>query len=1148
MISASDISNFLACHHLTRLDCAESAGQIKKPFFGDHGIDLLRKLGLRHEEHYLQSLAQSHKTICKVSRDLPWAAAVALTLDAMRQGVGVVYQATFEEDEWGGRADFLIRVETPSSLGAWSYEVVETKLARSAKAGAIMQLCFYSDLVSKIQGKESQWMHVVPGGGRDLEKFLVQRYIAYFRNIKTDFISAYKVADKTYPEPNEHCNVCSWFPVCDDRRHADDNLCLVAGSTGHQRKILTERGVTSVAGLAQLILPVSPRIDRIGEAALLRIREQARLQAQGKKEGRLIYELIAPVPLETGLAALPTPSQGDMFLDLEGYPYASELGLEYLIGLVTPPAKEGEGLPYIPLWSFDRAEEKKSFEKLISIVMDRWRRYPEMHVYHYAPYEPTAIKRLAAQHTTCVEEVDQMLRAGILVDLFRVLRQGVRASVESYSLKKVEQIYNFTRAVPLRDSVLALQAIEELLAFGNAQEATQELLDSIASYNRDDCVSTFQLREWLESRRLECEKKMGKPLPRPVRKEAEAGEELAAEIQQTAVLAERLAAGLSTNESEWTNQQRASWLLGQMLEYHRREDKSAWWEYYKLRGMTDEELQQDNTALGGLFYVGEVDRVARSVIHRYRFPPQNHAIDRAHQVNDPRTGESAGTKVAIDDLRCTIDLKRAANSAKPHPTALIPFEIVGTEALKRSLYRLGSWVGERGIENSDETFLAARRLLLRRRPEALHEDIQSLIGADGRLTEAGKGLIYSITASPTILPIQGPPGTGKTFTGARLIVELVQKGFRVGLTAVTHKVITNLLQETCKAAREVGCALRAVQKPNESDGCSDTQVMCLDKNDEVSDALRSRSASVAAGTAWLWASPEMANSVDVLFVDEAGQMSLANVLAISQAARSIVLLGDPQQLDQPQHGVHPPGVDVSALAYVLNGRDTISPEEGVFLKETWRLHPDICAFTSEVFYDSRLLPRSENKNQRINTQGFLDGTGLRFVPVEHAGNQNESPEEVEKINTLITKLLSAKATWTNKNLITEPLRPEHVLVVSPYNAQVSALAHRLPQGVRIGTVDKFQGQQAPIVFYSMATSAPEDAPRGMEFLYSLNRLNVATSRAQCVAVIVASPALFQVQCKTPRQIELANACCRYLEMAQLDQISQDLHGKEIVHS
>jgi uncharacterized protein len=277
----------------------------------------------------------------------------------------------------------------------------------------------------------------------------------------------------------------------------------------------------------------------------------------------------------------------------------------------------------------------------------------------------------------------------------------------------------------------------------------------------------------------------------------------------------------------------------------------------------------------------------------------------------------------------------------------------------------------------------------------------------------------------------------------------------------------------------------------------------------------------------------MAGSVDVLFVDEAGQMALANVLALSPAATSIVLLGDPQQLDQPQRGLHPLGAEVSALGHLLNGRATIAADQGVFLTETRRLHPDVCAFTSELFYEGRLTSRPENAKQRLNTGGTLDGTGLRFAPVEHSGNQNESQEEVEKVAAAVDDLLRSGATWTDKNGETHVLGIQEILIVAPYNAQVSALAERLPAGARVGTVDKFQGQQAAVVFYSMATSTPEDAPRGMEFLYSLNRLNVAVSRARCVAVIVASPSMFQVQCRTPRQIELANAFCRFLEMASV---------------
>jgi len=271
----------------------------------------------------------------------------------------------------------------------------------------------------------------------------------------------------------------------------------------------------------------------------------------------------------------------------------------------------------------------------------------------------------------------------------------------------------------------------------------------------------------------------------------------------------------------------------------------------------------------------------------------------------------------------------------------------------------------------------------------------------------------------------------------------------------------------------------------------------------------------------------------VLFVDEAGQMSLANVLAASPSAKSIVLLGDPQQLDQPQRGVHPPGAEASALSHLLNGRATIGADQGLFLAESWRLHPDICTFTSEVFYDNRLMPRPENATQRLTVEGPLNGTGLRFVPVNHSGNQSESPEEAARIAEIVGQLLRNDSAWTNKKGETAPLLLSDILIVAPYNAQVSVLSQTLPEKARIGTVDKFQGQEAPVVIYSMTTSTPEDAPRGMEFLYSSNRLNVATSRAQCLTVLVASPSLFEVQCKTPRQIELVNAFCRYLEMAKV---------------
>lgn len=1129
MFSASDVANFLACHHLLTLDRAKAAGQIEKPYFYDPGVELLRELGARHEQAYLRHLIDQGFDVANIPTDVSGAEGAAQTVDALRRGASVIYQATFQTGPWHGRADFLIRVPKNSQLGGWSYEPLETKLARSTKAGALIQLCFYADLLSQIQGVQPDCVQTLLGNRTEPEKYHLERYIAYFRKLKRDFELEYGQSSNSYPEPVEHCDVCSWFTVCDKRRHDDDHLSLVPGTTRNQRKVLVANGVATVASLATLDLGPKPKLDGIGSAAFVRIHNQARIQAEGRKQGHLVYELLEPKEPNTGLTALPAPSPGDLFLDLEGDAFAFGTGLEYLMGILTVPKQAHDGPTYQSLWSFDRTDEKAAFGRFIAHVMERWETHPEMHVYHYAPYEPTQIKRMAGQHGICIDEVDQLLKAHIFVDLYRVVRQGVRASVEGYSIKKIEELYEFKRTAPARDSVLALQAFAGALAFGDARDVPPNILQSIESYNRDDCLSASHLRAWLEERRCELEAKMGTALPRPTFEEKEE-EELSPEILQVRVLMERLTSGLPADETEWTHDHRALWLLAQMLEYHRREDKSSWWEYFRQCDLTDDELEEDKNALGLLKYEGQVGQVKRSIVHRYSFPPQDHSIDRAFQVHDPKTRASAGTVVAIDDLNGTIDMKRGVNSQVPHPTALVPQNVLGAEAQHDSLMRLGQWVAENGISGPGP-FQAARDLLLRKPPRLSLTNFENMFDEHGEMRELARQTLHSLGAEALVLPIQGPPGSGKSYTGGRIIAELVLRGFRIGITAVSHKVITNLLQYICPAARVANIHLRAVQKANETDACADGMVEQVKENEEILDALQSGTANVAAGTPWLWARAEMVGAVDVLFVDEAGQMSLADVLAISHASKSVVLLGDPQQLTQPQKGVHPPGVDVSSLAHLLGGRATIEADRGLFLKETWRLHPDICAFTSELFYDGRLAARTENQNQRLNASAVLDGTGLRYIPVLHSGNHSESPEEVARVRELVNDLLANGATWTDKTGERDALKLADILVVAPYNAQVAALAKALPVGARVGTVDKFQGQQAPIVIYSMTTSTPEDAPKGMEFLYSLNRLNVAVSRAQCVAVIVASPALFQVDCKTPRQIELANALCRYLEIA-----------------
>jgi AAA domain len=444
--------------------------------------------------------------------------------------------------------------------------------------------------------------------------------------------------------------------------------------------------------------------------------------------------------------------------------------------------------------------------------------------------------------------------------------------------------------------------------------------------------------------------------------------------------------------------------------------------------------------------------------------------------------------------------------------------------MAEALVRIGDYVADHGI-SGDGAYQAARDLLLRDRPRlrgaALHVAGEATVEAAVRIcTHLAGG----------ILAIQGPPGAGKTFTGSRMICELVRCGKRVGITANSHKVIRNLIDATIRAADELGINLQCCQKADEAEA-PQHRLFFANTSEDLLGALTGGAASVGGGTAWLWSRPDAFETLDVLFVDEAAQMSLANVLAVSQAAKTVVLIGDPQQLDQPTQGSHPEGTDVSALDHILCGERTIAADRGLFLEETWRLHPAICAFTSELFYDGKLHPKAGLEKQVIKAVGAVSGAGLYFLPLAHSGNQNCSPEEAQAIGALVQAILACNASWIDREENEKPITLNDIVIITPYNAQVFEVQQCLP-GARIGTVDKFQGQEAPIAIYSTATSSHADAPHGMEFLYSLNRLNVATSRAKCISILVGSLRILEAECRTPRQIQLANAFCRFFEMAK----------------
>lgn len=1131
-LSASDLSNHLACRHITSLDFAVAGGLRPSPTWQSPDAVVLQQRGLAHESAYIEHLKAQGLEVADLREVEDEKLSFANTSEAMRTGLDVIIQAVLTQGDWFGKADVLRKVAMRSKLGAWSYEVYDCKLALETKATTILQLSLYSELVATIQGTWPQFMHVVvPSEDLAPETYRVLDYAAYYRYVKHRLgktVERQGSEVTTYPEPTAHCLICRWWAECDRQRRRDDHLSLVAGISRLQEKQLGDWDVKTVVGLAALPLPLRNRPERGSKEGYARIREQARVQVTGRVKRMPIHEVL-PLSPEHGFCVLPEPSPGDIFFDLEADPFVDRGGREYLFGAAMD---DGHGkLSYDCRWAMTAEEERRAFEWFVDLVIARCSEWPGMHVYHFSGYEAGALKRLMGRYATREDEIDRILRGRVLVDLHTILKRTLRASVEQYSLKALEEFHGFERKVPLEQAHTAMRRLQHGLELGKVIDIDQADRNTVQAYNADDCFSTLALRDWIEQERTKAQQSGGE-LARPIQPDGAAPEKVTERQQRSAELAARLRDGVPDDAAERSKEQSACWLLSQLLDWHRRESKADYWEFYRLGDLSDEDLLYERSGLGGLEFVERLGVERKIPTDRYRFEKQETDVRPGDDLCSK--GEKVGEIVAIDLIARTIDLKKTKKTAELHPNALYVKDIgPSTDVLADALFRLGSWASTNGVDAPGD-HRAARDILLRYPPK-LTESFPNLILPGESTVDAAKRLGQRLDRS--VLAIQGPPGAGKTFTGAHMILELVRQGRKIGITGTSHKVIRNLLDEVLKTAAKEGVPnLQCMQRVKEK-GVGIPGIVQATDNIEPLAALQG-GVQVVAGTAWLWAREEYFEAVDVLFVDEAGQMSLANVLAIAQAAKSIVLLGDPQQLEQPLRGSHPEGASASALEHLLDGAKTISPTRGLFLEKTWRMHPRLCAFTSEVFYESRLHSHPDMQNQRI-TDHPLGENGLWYFPVPHAGNQNSSPEEVEAVVGLVESLMQPGIVWTNEKKQGRALTMDDVLIVAPYNAQVSDLLTRLPNA-RVGTVDKFQGQQAPIVIYSLTTSSPEDAPRGMEFLYSLNRLNVATSRAQAMVIIVASPRLLEPECRSPRQMQLANALCRYAELAHV--VETATHG------
>jgi predicted RecB family nuclease len=1121
VFSAGDLVGHLNCRYLTHLDLRVVQGELAKPRpRNDPALDALIERGKTHEQGFVDHLAGQGGTVTVIAGVGIDQNAVSQTRQAMGRGDAVIVQAALQAGHWSGRADVLRRVETRSGLGAWSYEVTDTKLARETKGNTVLQLSLYSDLLATMQQKAPEAAHVVTPGTEYLpELYRIADFAAFYRRIRRSLetFAATPPHDGIYPNPIEHCEVCRWREPCATRRRADDHLSLVAGIAKIQINELVRRGVGTMAALATLPIPLQWRPDRGTAPSYEKVREQARLQVEGRGAGLVLHEVL-PLVVEFGLFRLPEPSAGDIFFDFEGDPFVDNGGLEFLFGYLY--ANEDGTDAYVGDWVTTRQLERTAFERFIDFVTERLTEHPGLHIYHFAPYEPAALKRLMGRYATREDEVDNLLRAGVFVDLYAIVRQSIRASVESYSIKKLEPLYRFDRTIPLIDVGGAMARVQACLELSDADGIDPDDQAAIVGYNRDDCASTRALRDWLEGLRVRLIEQ-GKVINRPQPKDTQIGEDLSAWKRRVAGIVARLTHGVPDDVAERSAEQQASWLLAHLIDFFGRENKAVWWEYFRLSDLSADDLLHERAGLGGLTFLGDVGGTVKAPIHRYKFTVQETDI-RADDDLKSVGGDKLGSVVAISSDDRTIDVKKRKDTANLHPDAVFAHKFIDNQVLAESVFRIGEYVADHGIIGPG-AYRAARDLLLKVAPRLRGRALEQ--ADEPPLATAMRA---ALSLDQSVFPVQGPPGAGKTHAGARMICALVRDKRTVGVTANSHKVIRHLLDKSLEAAAEQLVAIQCLQKVSD-EPASLPGLQLTTKNPEFIDGLANGS-QVGGATGWFWARPDAAGIVDVLFVDEAAQMSLANVLAVSQAAESIVLLGDPRQLEQPLQGSHPDGVATSALDHLLGEHATIEASRGLFLEETWRLHPDICIFTSELFYEGRLRSRDGLELQQIKSLSRVFGSGLRYLAVHHEGNQNSSPEEADEIKRLVDEILSSNTSWIDGTGKEASIRLEDILIIAPYNAQVFELQERLP-GARIGTVDKFQGQEAPIVIYSMTTSSHSDAPRGMEFLYSLNRLNVATSRAKCLCILVASPPLFQAECRTPRQMHLLNAFCRYLELA-----------------
>ena len=1158
VINAHDLISVLECEHRNLLNKLVLEKVLPKPDEAkDPNLELIKNLGIAFEHKKLQELIDDGKNVIKIpevtqsgDKHKNYLNAWLQTLEAIKKEPDIIYQAVLYTQDFLGYVDFLVLSRNADnsikrdSNGLAIYEPADTKLARTVKKSAVIQVAVYAEVMTRLGLGMPENVHLWLGKGdqfsyRTDDVVPLARHL--FARIKEIHNIPAQLPNPLWAEKRTACEMCVWKKHCEDSRIADDDISLVYNTRVETRKKLRAAGLTTIEKLSKATIDDKPTGISINTFEKLTAQAAIQFKYRTKEEDVPAFELVS----EKELSLLPPRSKGDVWFDMEGDPHALDgRGLEYLFGLVHI---EDQDLPFVTFGASSEAEEKRAFEDFIDWIMQRYQQYPDMHIYHYANYENTVLKRLAMSHQTRQEEIDEILKNGLLVDLFKIVKKSLRFSTSSLSLKKIEKVYGKQHkgnVATASDSIIQYEQVIKLREENRNQEA-EVILKNIYDYNKVDCESTKELDDWLRNVAVENSVIVGQ-----LRNEHSIEiEELEDEIvidpvaEKLELLNTYLEGALDDKWDEETI--RGLEILIGSISYHKQEKLPTWWQHFERVKSEEDELIDDN----GVVFIEDASPGEWTKEGKQRsFRRLTHIKSNGYGLSDVFSpGEEVYSLYSDElnpiDVLTLSDSDRGYYKAKVVPTptgwaieerskagkegwpntpiAVLPGPPIDTKTLTKVLLTLADQTISR-LEEGNSAFgdNCWSDIAMRRQPRNLN---------NAQLPRTGDDVEDCVSAiensDNSYVAVQGPPGSGKTYLGTRVIKRLIELGYKIGIVAQSHAVIENVLDKLYELDSNLPIA-----KKQHSDN-SVTKPWHTDKI-EVFASLQNKGYAIG-GTSWNFARDAIKElDLDLMVIEEAGQFALANTLIVSSVAKKTLLLGDPQQLAQVSQASHKYPVDKSALGHILDNHKTIPDELGYFLSKTYRMHSKLTKPVSKLQYENRLKSAPETDERDL--EDIVPG--LYSFPVMHSGNTTRSDEEAVEIIKIVNQLIGK--TWTNKD-VSKPLEESDILIVAAYNNQVRALKQTLKKNdlkdIRVGTVDKFQGQEAPISIVSMATSSGEDLPRGIEFLLEANRLNVAISRAQWASFIVHSPELLNIN---PTSVEAVERLGAFIGLVKSSQIWQ----------